>query len=69
MRRHPRDWRIADLEIIAACLGISVRKHGGGSHVIFHHPNAATKISVPAHKPVKPVYIKMFLALVDDIKE
>lgn len=31
--------------------------------------NTATKLLVPAHKPVKPIYIKRFLALVQQLKE
>jgi hypothetical protein len=69
MRNNPRDWRIDDLEAIANRFGIDARKHGGGSHVVFHHKKSTIEISVPAHKPVKQVYIKRFLELIDDIKD
>ncbi|HTY61763.1 MAG TPA: hypothetical protein VMG30_05850 [Acidobacteriota bacterium] len=36
----------------------------GGSHVIFRHSNGAM-LSVPAHRPIKPVYIKKFVRLVE----
>ncbi|MCH9717574.1 MAG: type II toxin-antitoxin system HicA family toxin [Gammaproteobacteria bacterium] len=37
----------------------------GTSHVTFRFPNGA-KVTVPSHKPIKPVYIKQFLELLDE---
>lgn len=48
--------------------GMEVRNHGG-SHHVFSHPALVDTLSVPAHKPVKPIYIKRFLALVQQLKE
>ena len=67
MRGNPRDWRIGSLETVAARCGIRVRK-GGGSHVVFSHPASPIAVTVPVHKPIKPPYIRQFLALVDDIE-
>ena len=65
MRTNPRDWSIEDLKILAKRFSIDWRQPGT-SHVTFsvegHSP-----VTVPAHKPVKPVYIKKFLALLDAI--
>jgi len=36
MRNNPRDWQLADLEIVAARFGIAVRRGKGESCVI--HP-------------------------------
>lgn len=64
MRANPRaDWRIADFETIAAAFGMSVRK-GGGSHVTFRTPKGA-KLTVPARRPIKPAYVRHFVALVE----
>lgn len=68
MRANPLDWRIEDLEAIAIKHGIRVRKPGG-SHVIFQHDRSILEVSVPAHRPIKPVYIRSFLALIDEILE
>ncbi|MBW1953963.1 MAG: type II toxin-antitoxin system HicA family toxin [Deltaproteobacteria bacterium] len=67
MRKNPKDWRIADLERLARQLGMKVRKKGGGSHVIFQHEVSVIEVSVPARRPIKPIYIKKFLELIDDI--
>jgi len=70
MRNSPRDWRIEQLQTVARQFGIVVRNEGG-SHYVFSH-DAATDIdivSVPAHRPIKPVYVRQFVALVDKGKE
>ena len=68
MRANPRDWKIADLEAVASAFGVSRRKPGG-SHVYFSHPAVAEGISVPAHRPIKPVYVRAFVRLVDSVRQ
>ena len=66
MRRNPVGWRIEELQMIAEANLVEWRKPGrGGSHVIFTAPGVREIVSVPARRPIKPVYIKKFLALVD----
>jgi len=67
MRNNPRDWRIEDLKILAVKFGIAYRQQGT-SHVTFHHP-AGEVITVPAAKPIKPFYIKQFVAMLDRVAE
>lgn len=64
MRNNPRDWRIEQLESIARARGLAVRKPGG-SHVIFQKDGSPVSLSVPAKKPIKPIYIRHFLELLD----
>lgn len=66
MRANPRDWRIDSLETIARRYGIEVRKTGG-SHFVFMHPDSEIAVTIPFKRPIKPVYITQFLALLDDI--
>lgn len=66
MRANPRDWRIEDLESLAAHFEFSSRRPGG-SHVIFTHPSVPEMLSVPARRPIKPVYVKRFIALMDQL--
>ena len=68
MRRTPRDWQIDTLVSLAEKNGIEVRSHGG-SHYIFSHPNVRYHLSVPARRPIKPVYVKQFIELMDTVKE
>jgi len=65
MRRNPNGWQIEDLQALGEHFGIAWR-HQGTSHVTFRHPNAS-KVSVPAKRPIKSVYIRQFLAMLDQI--
>jgi len=67
MRNNPRDWRIDTLVALAGKFGIQVRNHGG-SHYVFSYPGVEFSLCVPAHRPIKPVYIKQFVQLIDQIK-
>jgi len=62
MRNNPRDWRIDSLKTVAASYGIEWRQRGN-SHVVFIRPDGRT-LPVPAHRPIKPVYIRKFVDFV-----
>lgn len=64
MRNNPRDWRMPQLLALADRLGIEVRNRGGNHH-FFSSPLIAQTLCVSAHKPVKPAYIKQFVAFVE----
>ena len=68
MRNNPRDWRIDDLLVVAKQFDIECR-NSGGSHHVFGFPSVETDVTVPAHRPIKPIYIRQFLLLVDAVKE
>jgi hypothetical protein len=67
MRANPKDWSIEELMTLAKRFGVEWRQPGT-SHVTFakagHQP-----LTVPAHKPVKPIYVKKFIALLEAIGE
>ncbi|MFN7922741.1 MAG: type II toxin-antitoxin system HicA family toxin [Bryobacteraceae bacterium] len=66
MRQVQAGWRIEELQSIASENHVEWRRPGrGGSHVIFSAPGVREIVSVPSKRPIKPVYIKQFLALVD----
>lgn len=67
MRHNPRDWRIEQLETIASNYGIKIRK-SGGSHVVFDHPSWVELLCIPAHRPIKPIYVKKLIALLDTLE-
>ena len=63
MRRNPLDWQIADLQAVARQQGLDWR-HQKSSHCIFVRDDGRT-LSVPAHRPIKPIYIRKFIELID----
>ena len=68
MGNNPRgDWRIEQLKALADRYGVAHRQHGT-SHVTFRPPRGS-KLTVPARRPVKPVYVRQFLAMLDALKD
>ena len=63
MRRNPLGWQIAQLQTVARQKGIEWR-HDGTSHCVFIRSDGKT-LPVPAHRPIKPIYVKKFVELVD----
>jgi hypothetical protein len=68
MRNNPRNWRIDDLLSVAGRYDIEVRNNGG-SHHVFSATGITESLCVPAHRPVKPIYVKRFILMIDSIKE
>jgi len=41
----------------------------GAAITSFGYPGVETDLSVPAHRPIKQVYVRQFLLLFDAVKE
>jgi hypothetical protein len=64
MRQNPKaDWHIEDMKSIARAKDIEWRQPST-SHITFRRPDGA-KLTVPARKPIKPVYVRMFVEFVE----
>ena len=68
MRNNPSDWTIEDVITVAKRYGL-VYRNEGGSHYHFSHTGLVEHISIPAHRPVKAVYIRALVKFIDAIKE
>ena len=69
MRESRSGWRIEDLLTVAKENGLDWRRPGsGGSHVIFSAAGVREIVTVPAKRPIKPIYIKHFVVLIDAAK-
>jgi len=66
MKRNPLDWRIEDLKVVAKKYGFTFRQRGT-SHVTFS--NKEHRLTVPSHKPIKPVYINKFVNMISSLEE
>jgi hypothetical protein len=68
MKTNPKaDWKMDDLKSLAHRYGIDY-KQPGSSHVTFRCYNGA-KVTVPASKPIKPIYIKQFVELLETLNK
>ena len=70
MRSNPRgNWKIKDVETVCHESGITcVPARGGGSHYKVSHPSQATILTIPHRRPIKPIYIRKLVALVDAVR-
>ena len=68
MRNNPQDWRVDDLLSVAGRCDIEVHNNGG-SHSVFSATGITESLCVPAHRPIKPIYVKRFILMIDAIKE
>jgi len=66
MRRNLRDWRIEDLRVVAASIGLIVQP-GKGSHVKFSHAHLSMLVVIPARRPIREVYVRRFIQLIDEV--
>jgi hypothetical protein len=66
MRNNPRDWSMEDLKVVATRYHIDWRQPGG-SHVTFSRPGMPA-MTIPARKPIKPIYVARFVAMIDSLR-
>jgi hypothetical protein len=63
------DWRIADVELVCRAFGVDCTPpSGGGSHYTVSHPDMAAILTVPARRPIKPVYIRKLVSYIDEVR-
>ncbi len=69
MRSNPRaDWTIGDVEAVCRESGLHcAAARGGGSHYKVSHPSQAMILTIPYKRPIKTIYIRKLIALIDAV--
>jgi hypothetical protein len=67
MRQNPAgDWTIADIERLCRGMGWTcLPPTGGGSHWKVAVPGSPIIQTIPAKRPIKPIYIRKLLAMLE----
>ncbi len=66
MRRNPGgDWTVADVKLLCERHGFLFRQGKGTSHAHVKHPRAVEILTIPARRPIKPVYIRQLVRTID----
>ena len=66
MRRNPTgDWQIRDVEAVCREHGLLLRAGKGTSHFHAKHPSAREILTIPARRPIKPVYIRKLVRYIE----
>jgi predicted RNA binding protein YcfA (HicA-like mRNA interferase family) len=68
MQNNPQDWRIEEIDTVARHFGFG-RIEGKGSHTKFYHDKLPEILSVPVKRPIKPIYVKQLLALIEKLED
>ncbi len=67
MRANPRDWRIEDVASLCEAHGVACTPPRKGSHYKVKHASQAEILTIPAHRPIKAVYIRDLVEFVDRV--
>ncbi|MDQ0353934.1 putative RNA binding protein YcfA (HicA-like mRNA interferase family) [Rhodoplanes tepidamans] len=66
MRRNPAgDWTIGGVEAVCREHGLLFRPGRGTSHAHAKHPSSREILTIPAHRPIKPVYIRKLVRYIE----
>lgn len=70
MRANPRaDWTIADVERLCRACGLTITSPRSGSHYKVRDRQGGATLTIPARRPIKPVYIRALVALADRFRD
>jgi predicted RNA binding protein YcfA (HicA-like mRNA interferase family) len=69
MRANVRDWRISDVETVCRNHGVDCSPPRAGSHYKVKHDAMPQILTIPAHRPIKPVYIRELVRFIDTVRE
>jgi hypothetical protein len=66
MRRNPAgNWHMRDVEALCREFGLLFRPGKGTSHAHAKHPAAREILTIPARRPIKPVYIRKLVRYIE----
>jgi predicted RNA binding protein YcfA (HicA-like mRNA interferase family) len=68
MRANPRDWRIEDVIAVSEAFGLACTPPRKGSHFKVKHEQLAEILTIPARRPIKPVYVRELVRLIDRLR-
>ncbi|RHW17724.1 type II toxin-antitoxin system HicA family toxin [Sphingomonas gilva] len=68
MRANPRDWRIEDVVTVCEAAGIACTAPRKGSHYKVKHESMGEILTIPARRPIKPVYVRALVSFVDAVR-
>ncbi|NOX39751.1 MAG: type II toxin-antitoxin system HicA family toxin [Alphaproteobacteria bacterium] len=65
MKDNPRGWKIADIKTFCKKNSLSCEPPKRGSHYSVYSDHLADTLSIPANRPIKPIYIKHLTSYAD----
>ncbi len=69
MRHNPsNDWTIGDIQRLCSHIGWQCLAPSNGSHWKVTVKESNATLTVPARRPIKPIYIRKLVAMIDEAK-
>jgi hypothetical protein len=69
MRRNPAgDWTIGDVIRVCRAYGVDCRPPKRGDHYKVTHASQTEIVTIPAHRPIKPSYIRRLVKFLDRVE-
>ncbi len=69
MRANAHDWRIDDIVAVCRANGMDCDPPRKGSHYKVKHVSMIDILTIPAHRPIKPVYVRELVRFIDRVRE
>jgi hypothetical protein len=69
MRKNPRDWSIAHVITVCSAAGVACTPPSKGSHYKVKHSSQEAILTIPAHRPIKPIYVRELIKFLDAVEE
>jgi hypothetical protein len=70
IRRNPKNVAFEDVDNLLRYYGCKVRQKGrGSSHYKYTHPSVKWVLEIPKDKPIKAIYARRALEMIDEIRE
>lgn len=67
MKANPAgDWSIDDVRRLCDRMGWKCLAPSGGSHWKIERPGMRQILTIPARRPIKPIYIRRLTALIEE---
>jgi predicted RNA binding protein YcfA (HicA-like mRNA interferase family) len=67
LRNNPTNVSFEELDTLLRSYGFECRRPSGGSHYVYKRGD--DKLSVPRHKPIKTVYVKKAVTLIEKYED
>jgi hypothetical protein len=64
MRANPNGWSIDDVKALCSTVEARCRAPKRGTHYKVSHPSQQDILTIPANRPIKPVYIRKLVQFV-----
>jgi hypothetical protein len=69
MKANPRgDWTIRDVESLCRGFGIACKAPTRGAHYALTHADGPGRLSIPARRPIKAIYIQLLIDMIDSLE-